>query len=101
MTPSERAVVPLPLAPALRGLLATEAASALTGRPSHGLLDLDHLPVRAEPDGVRLRPAAEDLVRDREDDLAGVREPLLPDLEGRILEDGGEDRAVAGVCEDR
>jgi hypothetical protein len=45
-TPSERAVVALPLAPILLVPPEAEAAMALTRRPSHRPLDLDHAAAR-------------------------------------------------------
>src|SRR5438067_7345269 len=88
ITPTERAVLALPVLAILRGVGAEVAARLLMGRASNVLLDLHHAAlIRFEPHGVGLAPAAEELVVDLEDEtradaavdrpVPGLREDLL------------------------
>src|SRR5690242_12775659 len=94
MTPTDRPVLARPPARVLRNGAAADAVTALMGRTSDGLLDLDHpTAVQVEPHRVRLAPAAEQLVVDVEG-RAGV-ELLAPGREERALQDGLDHRAIA------
>src|SRR5215470_14590669 len=99
MTPTERAVLARPSAVILRTGAVARAATALMGRASDGLLDLDHLALdRVEPDPIHLQPAAEEFVLDVEG-VAGVV-LLPPACEVGRLEDRPDDGAVAVDGED-
>src|SRR6516162_2621319 len=98
MTPTDRLVLARPSAVILRTGAVARAATALTGGPSDGLLDLDHLAARGEPDLVRPDPAAEQLVLDVEGRAGVVL--LLPAGQVGALQDRLDDRAVAVGGED-
>src|SRR5690242_18535627 len=99
MTPTDRAVLARPSAVILRAGAVARAATALMGRASDGLLDLDHLPPeRVEPDAVHLQPATEELVGDPEGRPGAVL--LLPARHVRRLEHRLHDGAIAVGSED-